>query len=148
MRKKGPRDGDKRKGPRRDGDRPRGERKDGARREGGDAKTDRPRRQFFDAPPELPQRPKAKRIRPLRVNVDAVLAELPEAHRTIAEKVLNGDLREEQALRIGRQILRDNALELFPQLKERLWKKTDNLIVPLFLHVRARKSGAWPATTD
>ena len=24
----------------------------------------------------------------------------------------------------------------------------NNLIVPLFLHVRARKSGAWPATTD
>jgi len=24
----------------------------------------------------------------------------------------------------------------------------DNLIVPLFLHVRARKSGVWPATTD
>ena len=24
----------------------------------------------------------------------------------------------------------------------------DNLIVPLFLHVRARKSGAWPPTTD
>jgi hypothetical protein len=90
LRKKGPRDGDKRKGPRRDGERPRGERKDGARREGGDAKSDRPRRQFFDAPPELPQRPKAKRIRPLRVNVDAVLAELPEAHRAIAEKVLIG----------------------------------------------------------
>lgn len=86
--KKGARGGDDRKGPRRerkDGDKPRGERKDGA-----DGRPDRPRRQFFDAPPELPQRPKAKRIRPLRVNVDAVLAELPEAHRTIAETVLNG----------------------------------------------------------
>ena len=41
----------------------------------------------------------------------------------LAEKVDRGDLREEHALRIGRQILRDNALELFPQLKERLWKK-------------------------
>ena len=96
--KKGSRGGDDRKGPRRerkDGDKPRGERKDGDRargdrKEGAEGRPDRPRRQFFDAPPELPQRPKAKRIRPLRVNVDAVLAELPEAHRTIAETVLNG----------------------------------------------------------
>ncbi len=96
--KKGSRGGDDRKGPRRerkDGDKPRGERKDGDRarrdrKEGAEGRTDRPRRQFFDAPPELPQRPKAKRIRPLRVNIDAVLAELPEAHRTIAETVLNG----------------------------------------------------------
>ena len=96
--KKGSRGGDDRKGPRRerkDGDKPRGERKDGDRsrgdrKDGADGRPDRPRRQFFDAPPELPQRPKAKRIRPLRVNIDAVLAELPEAHRTIAETVLNG----------------------------------------------------------
>ena len=97
--RKGPRrerkDGDKPRGERRDGDKPRGERKEGDRargdrKEGAEGRTDRPRRQFFDAPPELPQRPKAKRIRPLRVNVDAVLAELPEAHRTIAETVLNG----------------------------------------------------------
>ena len=97
--RKGPRrerkDGDKPRGERRDGDKPRGERKEGDRargdrKEGAEGRPDRPRRQFFDAPPELPQRPKAKRIRPLRVNVDAVLAELPEAHRTIAETVLNG----------------------------------------------------------
>jgi predicted TIM-barrel fold metal-dependent hydrolase len=40
----------------------------------------------------------------------------------LAEKVAAGNLCEEDALRIGRQILRDNALQLFPQLKERLWK--------------------------
>jgi len=40
----------------------------------------------------------------------------------LAEKVDRGDLSEEHALRIGRQIVRDNALALFPQLKERLWK--------------------------
>jgi hypothetical protein len=40
----------------------------------------------------------------------------------LAEKVLAGDLREEQALRIARQVFRDNALELFPQLRDRLWK--------------------------
>lgn len=41
----------------------------------------------------------------------------------LAEKVIRGELREDDALRIGRQIMRENALELFPQLKERLWRK-------------------------
>src|SRR5207244_9976505 len=49
----------------------------------------------------------------------------------LAEKVDRGDLKEEHALRIGKQILRDNALELFPQLKERLWKRTGKLIPPV-----------------
>jgi len=40
----------------------------------------------------------------------------------LAERVDRGDVSEEHALRIGRQILRDNALALFPQLNERLWK--------------------------
>ncbi len=40
----------------------------------------------------------------------------------LAEKVLAGDLAEQDALAIGRQIMRENALELFPLLKERLWK--------------------------
>ncbi len=48
----------------------------------------------------------------------------------LAEKVDAGDLKEEHALRIGRQILRDNALELFPQLKERLWKHKGKLEPP------------------
>ena len=40
----------------------------------------------------------------------------------LAEKIDAGDLKEEHALRIGKQILRDNALALFPQLNDRLWK--------------------------
>ncbi|MEX2285473.1 MAG: amidohydrolase family protein [Planctomycetaceae bacterium] len=40
----------------------------------------------------------------------------------LAEKVDRGDLTKEHAEQIGRQIMRENALELFPQLKERLWK--------------------------
>jgi predicted TIM-barrel fold metal-dependent hydrolase len=40
----------------------------------------------------------------------------------LAERVERGDLSEEHARRIGKQILRDNALALFPQLKDRLWK--------------------------
>jgi predicted TIM-barrel fold metal-dependent hydrolase len=48
----------------------------------------------------------------------------------LAEKVDRGDLIEEHALRIGKQILRDNALELFPQLKKRLWKHTGKKLQP------------------
>jgi predicted TIM-barrel fold metal-dependent hydrolase len=40
----------------------------------------------------------------------------------LAEKVEAGRLIEEHAVAIGRQILRENALKLFPQLKDRLWK--------------------------
>lgn len=39
----------------------------------------------------------------------------------LAEKVLRSELTEPQALRIGQQILRDNALKLFPKLKRMLW---------------------------
>ena len=38
----------------------------------------------------------------------------------LAEKVQRGELREEHAVRIGRQVMRDNALELFPSLRKRL----------------------------
>jgi predicted TIM-barrel fold metal-dependent hydrolase len=48
----------------------------------------------------------------------------------LAEKVDRGDLIEEHALRIGQQILRDNALELFPQLQDRLWKRKGKLTPP------------------
>jgi predicted TIM-barrel fold metal-dependent hydrolase len=40
----------------------------------------------------------------------------------LAEKVDRGALREEHAQHIGRQILRENALKLFPKLRKRLWK--------------------------
>lgn len=88
LRKKGDRGdrGDRgKRGPRRD--RPEGER--GERGERGD-RPQRQRRPHFDAPPELPQRPKAKRLRAGRSHIDAVLSQLPEAQRAIAEKVLVG----------------------------------------------------------
>ena len=47
----------------------------------------------------------------------------------LAERVIGGQLREEDARKIGRNILRDNALKLFPQLKERLWKHKGPLAV-------------------
>jgi hypothetical protein len=43
----------------------------------------------------------------------------------LAEKVVRDELKEEDAHRIARQILRDNALELFPSLRDRLWMKEE-----------------------
>ena len=48
----------------------------------------------------------------------------------LAEKVDRGDLTEEDAGRIGKQVLRDNALALFPQLKDCLWKGKGKLKPP------------------
>lgn len=138
LRKKGGRDGDKRRGPRREGDgAPRGERRSGdKRREGGEGRSERPRRPFFETPPELPQRPKPKRIKPKRVNVDAVLAELPEAQRAIAEKVLNGGVpavrlaieeQNKKAVAEGREKVPAEGLlqiaeNLLPRLRIAEWK--------------------------
>ncbi|MFM8390054.1 MAG: hypothetical protein ACKOA5_12485 [Actinomycetota bacterium] len=75
--------------PRRDDKRrPRGEKSDGPAA-GGD---DRKRRGPFTPPPELPQRPKAKRLKPGRAHRSEVLNALPEAQRAIAERVLQGGI--------------------------------------------------------
>lgn len=50
------------------------------------------RRGPFTPPPELPQRPKAKRLKPGRAHRNEVLASLPEAQRAIAERVLQGGI--------------------------------------------------------
>lgn len=73
-------------------------RRDDKRRPRGDAKPEaegpdgRKRRGPFTPPPELPQRPKAKRLKPGRVHRNEVLATLPEAQRAIAERVLQGGI--------------------------------------------------------
>jgi hypothetical protein len=46
----------------------------------------------------------------------------------LAEKVLREELREVDAMHIASQVMRENALELFPQLKDRLWKHNGPLI--------------------
>jgi len=40
----------------------------------------------------------------------------------LAEKVIAGELREEDAHRIGRHIMRENALGLFTNLRKLLWR--------------------------
>jgi hypothetical protein len=53
----------------------------------------RPERPRFTPPPELPQRPKAKRLRPGRAHRNALLAELPDEQRPVAERVLQGGIQ-------------------------------------------------------
>ena len=108
---------DRPRGDRPEGDRPRGDRPRGDRPEGDRARGDRPRgdrpagdrprgdrpagqgdrparkpRPSFTPPPELPQRPKAKRLKPGRTHRNAVLADLPEAQRPVAERALQGGI--------------------------------------------------------
>ncbi len=85
----------KRDGGRRDGARDGG--RDGARDGGRDGEgsgkgrsDQRRQRPHFEAPPELPQRPKPKRLRPGKARRNAVLADLPEEQRPIAEMALQG----------------------------------------------------------
>ena len=89
----GKRGGGRRDGRRRDGE-GRGDGRDGdGRRDGrgGEGRGDRgPRRPHFEAPPELPKRPKPKRLRPGRDRRNEVLAGIPEAQRGIAELALQG----------------------------------------------------------
>lgn len=94
--KKGGRGGDGRRSDKRSdrrsesGDRPRGgDSSRGERRQRPDGDRRRPR---FETPAEMPQRPRPKRVKAGRQHVSVVLAELPEAHRTIAERVLQGGI--------------------------------------------------------
>jgi hypothetical protein len=83
------------------GDRPRGPRSDrGPRPDGERPQRDRrDSRPNFTPPPEMPQRPKAKRLKPGRAHRTEVLATLPEEQRAIAELTLQGLAAVRQRLR-------------------------------------------------
>ena len=87
-------EGGRRKDDRRKDDRRKdGRRKDGRRRGGrrdDSDRAERPERPHFDPPPEVPQRPKPKRLKPGKTHRTEVLAEIPEAQRSIAEVALQG----------------------------------------------------------
>lgn len=59
----------------------------------------------------------------------------------LAERVARGELKEKYARQIAKQIMRDNALELFPQLKERLWKHSGKRMVPAAVETGAQTEG-------
>ncbi|MEY5060022.1 MAG: hypothetical protein RJA51_1769 [Actinomycetota bacterium] len=113
---------DGKRGPRRD----RPAAKDGEKQD----RPQRPRRPHFETPPEVPMRPKAKRLRAGRAHVDAVLADLPEAQRAIAEKVLSGGVpavraaveqQNKQAVAAGQEkIPADGLVQMAEQLLPRL----------------------------
>lgn len=119
----------------RDGGRQR--RNDGERKEGSDR---RPRREQqrrgprFTPPPELPQRPKPKRLKAQRHHRNEVLAGLPEEQRPIAELALQGiaavrtrlKADNEQATKEGRATMPEASVlklaeELLPRLRVAEW---------------------------
>ena len=123
------RDGDRK--PRRDGDKrpPR----EGA--EGEKSGDRRPRRPSFTAPPELPKRPAAKRLKPKRVHRAAVLDTLPVEQRGVAERALTGGIKavrdavkeqNEQLKKEGKALVPAEGLismaqELLPKLRVAEW---------------------------
>ena len=67
-----------------------GEGRSGEGRTGDGGRRNEPRRPHFEAPPEIPLRPKPKRLRPGKARRNEVLAALPEEQRAIAELALQG----------------------------------------------------------
>ena len=126
-------DGARRDAPRSDRrDSPRGDGDRRPRREGGD----RPRRgPSFTPPPEVPQRPKPQRLKPGKAHRSAVLADLPEEQRPIAELALQGlaavrqKVRDEnqKAVAEGRAAMPEATVmkmaeELLPKLRVAEWR--------------------------
>ena len=107
---RGPRKGGDRE-PRKDGERgPRRSTDSPRKQEGGDAR--RPR---FTAPPDLPKRPPAKRLKPKRIHRTAVLAELPVEQRGVAEKALLGGIKAvRDAVKEQNEQLKKDAQPLIP----------------------------------
>ena len=123
------RDGDRK--PRRDGDK-RPPREGAESEKSGDR---RPRRPSFTAPPELPKRPAAKRLKPKRVHRAAVLDTLPVEQRGVAERALTGGIKavrdavkeqNEQLKKEGKPLVPADGLismaqELLPKLRVAEW---------------------------
>ena len=90
----------------------RGAQRQGAERGGGEP---RGRRREFTPPPEVPQRPKPKRLRPGKTHRQEVLSSLPESQRPIAELVLQGMPAVRQRLRDDNVALRAEGKPEMPE---------------------------------
>lgn len=112
------------------GRRPRRDRAEGeARRERRERRGERPERRgpraggdeprrtrpHFTPPPEVPQRPKPKRLRPGKQHRNAVLASTPEEQRPIAELALQGMAAVRQRLREENRRLREEGKPEMPE---------------------------------
>ena len=84
--KKGRSGGREGRNDRQDRDRPRGEKSDRKPR------SDRPDRPTREQRPAADAKPRPSRLKPRRVHRDALIAEVPEEHKPIAEQLLNGGL--------------------------------------------------------
>ncbi len=135
------RDGDDRRGPGGDrgrgrGDRPGGGRDGAPRGEGGDREKRGGPRRSFTAPPPVPERPKAKRLRPKRTHRSAAIAALSEEQRPIAEQVLRGgvpavraaiDKQNEDAAAAGKEPVEAKGIlalaeQLLPAMRVAEWR--------------------------
>ena len=108
--------GDSRGDNRSDGDQRRRdsrEQGEGGRRDSGDR---RPRGPRFTPPPEMPQRPKPKRLRPGKTHRNAVLAGLSEQQRPIAELALQGMAAVRSRLRAENERLTAEGREPMPEV--------------------------------
>ena len=110
------RSGDRR-GDRRDDRRDRRPRGDGESGERGahHPRKDRPRRPRFEAPPELPQRPRAKRLKAGNTHRKEVLATIPENQRPIAELALQGMQAVRQKLKTANEALAAEGKPTMPE---------------------------------
>jgi hypothetical protein len=94
------------------GDRPERSERRGPRAGGEERRRPRP---HFTPPPEVPQRPKPKRLRPGKQHRNAVLASTPEEQRPIAELALQGMAAVRQRLREENRRLRDEGKPEMPE---------------------------------
>lgn len=81
----------------------------------GDDRRPRQSRPRFEAPPEIPQRPRPKRLRPGTVHRKAVLEELPADQRPIAELALHGMQTVRQKLKEANAALTEAGKPVMPE---------------------------------
>ncbi len=99
------------KGPRRE----EGAKEEGKTREPRPEGSETRRRPSFTPPPDLPQRPRAKRLKPGRAHRNTILANLPEAQSAIAERVLSGGIPAVRtAIADQNKVLKQEGKELIP----------------------------------
>lgn len=85
-----------------------------------------PRRPRFEAPPELPKRPRAKRLRPSNEHRRAILLELPEDQRPIAEIALQGMQMVRKKIKEANESLAAQGKPLMPE--QSVVQMAENLI--------------------
>ena len=108
-------DRDNRRGDRDGERRPRRERADGDNGPRRERAERGPRRPRFEAPPELPTRPKPKRLKAGSQHRKAVLAEIPENQRPIAELALQGMQAVRQRLKAANEALAAEGKPTMPE---------------------------------